>query len=211
MDIRPKPLIRDVYFESIQKVIITLRLERTTMMNEKRSMSELGRIKPHDFRKSNKQRITLVLDNIRSGLNVGSIFRSADAFRIEKIICCGFTPVPPHREVLKSALGATETVAWEYAAETMDAVNELKNNDCHCFAIEQTAASEDLYGFEVDAGKSIALVLGNEVSGVKQKVIDLCEGSIEISQYGTKHSLNVAVCAGIVLFDLSNKLSGTKK
>jgi len=173
-------------------------------MNKKLSMSELARMSQEDFKQSNKLPVILVLDNIRSGLNVGSIFRSGDAFRVEKIICCGFTPVPPHREVLKSALGATETVEWSYAESAFVAISDLKAAGVACFAIEQTEASLDLKDFRLSEATKTAIVLGNEVTGVDQNVIDLCHGAIEIAQHGTKHSLNVAVCAGIVLFSISN-------
>lgn len=167
-------------------------------------MSELERLSQDDFKQSEKLPLILVLDNIRSGLNVGSIFRSGDAFRVENIICCGFTPVPPHREVLKSALGATETVDWSYSESAFAAVSALKSSGVDCYAIEQTEGSIDLTNFKLDGQRKTAIVLGNEVTGVDQQVIDLCHGSIEIAQHGTKHSLNVAVCAGIVLFSISN-------
>jgi len=173
-------------------------------MNQKLSMSDLGRISTDEFQRVEKHPVILVLENIRSGLNVGSIFRSADAFRIEKIYCCGYTPVPPHREVLKSALGATESVTWEQG-EVMDTIKTLKLADVQCFAIEQTSGSINLSTF-VPAKRKLALVLGNEVNGVSQEVIDACDGTIEIAQHGTKHSLNVAVCAGIVLFSMTDKL-----
>jgi len=142
-----------------------------------------------------------VLDNVRSGLNVGSIFRSADAFNVEMIICCGITPVPPNREVLKSALGSTETVKWEYQEVSMDAINQLQSAGIHCYAIEQTENSLSLRDFKRDEGRGYAFVFGNEVEGVGQDVIDACEGAIEIEQHGTKHSLNVAVCAGVVMYE----------
>lgn len=175
-------------------------------MNEKLSMDELGRISQDEFRQSEKYPVIVVLDNIRSGLNVGSIFRSADAFRIEKIYCCGYTPVPPHREVLKSALGATETVAWQHSDTTLEAVESLIKEGVLCYAIEQTTNSISLASFSPEKEKTLAFILGNEVHGVEQKVIDACNGTIEIAQYGTKHSLNVAVCAGIVLFETTSKL-----
>ncbi len=174
-------------------------------------MSELGRISPNEFKESEKIPLILVLDNIRSGLNVGSIFRSADAFRVEKIICCGFTPAPPHREVLKSALGATESVSWSYESSAAAAIEDLKKMEVKCFAIEQTESSIELNDFVLNPNEKTAIVFGNEVSGVDQGVINACDDVIEIAQHGTKHSLNVAVCAGIVLFSLSNSLSGKKK
>jgi len=169
------------------------------MLHRKLTTSELNRLSAEEFRAHRKFPIIIVLDNVRSGLNVGSIFRSADAFNVERIICCGITPAPPNREVLKSALGSTETVAWEYAATTLDAVKELKSSGVHCLAIEQTENSTSLRTFAKEDGRYYAFVFGNEVDGVGQEVIDACEGAIEIEQYGTKHSLNVAVCAGVVL------------
>lgn len=169
-------------------------------------MDGLGRMSPAEFQQAKKFPVIVVLDNIRSGLNVGSIFRSADAFLIQKIYCCGYTPAPPHREVLKSALGATETVAWEHCESTLDIIEKLKKENVACYAIEQTANSQSLASFSPDEKQTIALVLGNEVNGVEQQVIDACNGAIEVTQHGTKHSLNVAVCAGIVLFDVTNKV-----
>ena len=173
-------------------------------MNTKLSMEGLGRMSREEFLKAEKIPLVVVLDNIRSGLNVGSLFRSSDAFRLSGIICCGYTPVPPHREVLKSALGATETVQWSHQESTLDAVCELKQNGFMVFAIEQTALSKDLETFEWPL-TPVAIVLGNEVSGVDQAVIDECHASLEIAQHGTKHSLNVAVCGGIVLYELHKR------
>lgn len=166
-------------------------------------MHELGRISPEEFREADKFPVILVLDNIRSGLNVGSIFRSADAFRIREVICCGYTPQPPHREVLKTALGACDTVAWRHAESTLEAVNGLKEQGCYCLAVEQTSSSVSLRDFRPDPSVVYALVLGNEVHGVDQEVVNACQGSLEIDQHGTKHSLNVAVCAGICLFAIT--------
>ncbi len=168
-------------------------------------MDQLGRISAEEFRKSEKIPITVVLDNIRSGLNVGSAFRSADAFRIEKIICCGYTPIPPHREVLKSALGATESVSWNHIPDTREAVWQLQSQGIKVFAVEQTTGSIPLQQFQPASYLPLAIVLGNEVQGVNQEVIEKCDGAIEITQFGTKHSLNVAVCVGIVLYDLCSK------
>jgi tRNA G18 (ribose-2'-O)-methylase SpoU len=171
-------------------------------MHRKLTTSELNRLSAEEFRASEKFPIIVVLDNIRSGLNVGSIFRSADAFNVSKVICCGITPVPPNREVLKSALGSTETVEWEYAERTLDLVERLKVEGAKVYAVEQTENGEILSELNPEVGLKYALVFGNEVSGVQQEVIDACHGAIEIRQYGTKHSLNVAVCAGIVLHEL---------
>lgn len=175
-------------------------------MGDKLSMEQLGRINAAEFKKAEKVPIVVVLDQIRSGLNVGSVFRSADAFRIERIICCGYTPVPPHREVLKSALGATESVDWSFEESTLNAVRRLQTDGISVFAIEQTTASVPLDVYLPPTGQRLAVVLGNEVHGVAQEVIEACDGCLEIAQFGTKHSLNVAVCAGIVLFDLTAKI-----
>ena len=169
-------------------------------MHRKLTTSELNRLSPEEFRAREKFPIIIVLDNVRSGLNVGSIFRSADAFNIEKIICCGITPVPPNREVLKSALGSTETVHWEYASSTAEAVAQLSSAGVVCYAIEQAENSVTLHEFKRINDERYAFVLGNEVDGVGQDVIDACSGVIEIEQHGTKHSLNVAVCAGIIMY-----------
>jgi 23S rRNA (guanosine2251-2'-O)-methyltransferase len=169
-------------------------------MHRKLTTSELNRLSAEEFRAREKFPIIIVLDNVRSGLNVGSIFRSADAFNVEKIICCGITPVPPNREVLKSALGSTETVEWEHATTALEAIQKLTTKGVTCYAVEQTENSISLRSFDGEAGRHCAFVFGNEVDGVGQDVIDACSGAIEIEQYGTKHSLNVAVCAGIIMY-----------
>lgn len=170
-------------------------------------MDALYRMSQSEFKDAKKFPVIVVLDNIRSGLNVGSIFRSADAFLVKKIYCCGYTPTPPHREVLKSALGATETVAWEHHESTLDVIAVLKGQNIECYSIEQTVNSISLSSFTPKENQTTALILGNEVNGVNQAVIDECNGAIEIAQHGTKHSLNVAVCAGIVLFEITNKMT----
>lgn len=168
-------------------------------------MEALGRMTPEAFKAAEKIPVVLLLENIRSGLNVGSLFRSGDAFRLKGIFCIGYTPVPPHREVLKSALGATETVDWEHREDALTLINELKEAGFQCMAIEQTSQSIELSAFTPHPEKPLALVLGNEVDGVSQAVIDACDGTIEIAQHGTKHSLNVAVCGGIVLYQIHGK------
>ncbi|MBX7053039.1 MAG: RNA methyltransferase [Flavobacteriales bacterium] len=175
-------------------------------MLQKLSMAQLGRMTAAEFKTSGKFPVILILDNIRSGLNVGSIFRSADAFLISKIYCCGYTPVPPHREVLKSALGATTTVDWEFFQDAPSLIQQLKAEGVEVWALEQTSASIDLVTFD-PGNKTIAYVLGNEVHGVSEAVLKECHGAIEIKQHGTKHSLNVAVCAGISLFAITDKIS----
>ena len=168
-------------------------------MPRKLTTSELNRLSADEFRAREKFPVIIILDNVRSGLNVGSIFRSADAFNIEKIVCCGITPAPPNREVLKSALGSTETVAWEYHDSTLAIVQNLRSERVLCYALEQAENSVLLHEFKPADGSRMAFVLGNEVDGVDQQVIDACHGAIEIAQYGTKHSLNVAVCGGILM------------
>ena len=169
------------------------------MSYRKLTTSELNRLSADEFRTREKLPVIIILDNVRSGLNVGSIFRSAVAFNIEKIICCGITPTPPNREVLKSALGSTETVAWEYHDSTLSIVQNLRSEGVLCYALEQAENSVLLHEFKPADGSRMAFVLGNEVDGVDQQVIDACHGAIEIAQYGTKHSLNVAVCGGILM------------
>lgn len=174
-------------------------------MFEKKSMDSLGRMSPEDFKNSNKIPVILILENIRSGLNVGSLFRTADAFRLKGIFCVGYTPTPPHREILKSALGATDTVDWMHVSNTQEALEILKKEGFVCYALEQTQNSIPLDKFEIP-DTPIAFVLGNEVHGVEQTTIDACKGVIEISQHGTKHSLNVAVCGGILLYSVFTKI-----
>lgn len=172
------------------------------MSHRKLTTSELNRLSAEEFRTREKFPVIILLDNVRSGLNVGSIFRSADAFNIEKIVCCGITPTPPNREVLKSALGSTETVAWEYHESTLSAVQQFRSQGVKCYAVEQAENSVLLHDFKRPIGPRTAFVLGNEVDGVDQQVIDACDGAIEIAQYGTKHSLNVAVCGGLLMYSM---------
>jgi 23S rRNA (guanosine2251-2'-O)-methyltransferase len=169
---------------------------------EKLSMQQLGRLTPDQFRSAGKRPIVLVLDNIRSGLNIGSIFRTADAFALERLVLCGYTAQPPHREILKTALGSTETVAWEWHEHTIEAVKSLKNAGYKVFGVEQTNHPVWLQEFGPSPDERYALVLGNEVDGVDAAVLALCDGAIEIPQFGTKHSLNVAVAAGIVVWEM---------
>jgi tRNA G18 (ribose-2'-O)-methylase SpoU len=166
----------------------------------KLSMDELQRKSITDFKKADKQKIVVVLDNIRSMHNVGSVFRTSDAFLIEAICLCGFTPQPPHRDINKTALGATETVDWIYYNTTIDAVNDLKTRGYKVYAIEQVENSISLEKFICN--KPTAVVFGNEVDGVDDEVLKLVDGSIEIPQLGMKHSLNISVAAGIVLWQM---------
>lgn len=169
-------------------------------------MQSLGRLSVDEFRGTAKQPLVLVLDNVRSGLNVGSIFRTADAFAVEKIVLCGITAQPPHREILKTALGSTESVSWEYFAETVEAVQVLKKNGWRIFAVEQTDRKTWLQDFIPEGDEKYAFLLGNEVDGVSAAVLPLCDGAVEIPQFGTKHSLNVAVAAGIVVWEVVRKV-----
>ena len=162
-------------------------------------MDELERKSVEAFKKAGKTPVIVVLDNIRSMHNVGSVFRSADAFLVQAIYLCGYTPQPPHRDINKTALGATETVEWKYFNSTEEALAELKKDGFQIYAIEQVEGSVSLEHFKFDQSK-IALVFGNEVEGVSDSVLDLCNGCIEIPQLGTKHSLNVSVAAGILLW-----------
>lgn len=166
-------------------------------------MEELGRLSVDAFRKTDKMPVTVVLDNVRSMHNVGSIFRTSDAFLIEKIILCGYTPRPPHRDINKTALGATETVAWEYVVETTTAILELKRRGYWIAAIEQASESIMLPEIELPENRPVCVVFGNEVDGIDDDVLALCDAAIEIPQMGMKHSLNVSVAAGIVLYELA--------
>jgi len=166
------------------------------------TMDELGRKSVEAFKQANKTPLIVVLDNIRSMHNVGSVFRSADAFLIEAIYLCGYTPQPPHRDINKTALGATETVAWKYFTTTDEALKELNNNGYKVYALEQAEGSVSLEQF-IRKDDKTAIVLGNEVEGVADEVLALCDGCIEIPQLGSKHSLNVSVAAGIVLWKLT--------
>jgi tRNA G18 (ribose-2'-O)-methylase SpoU len=183
----------------------------------KLTMDELNRKSVEAFRMSEKTPVTVVLDNIRSMHNVGSVFRTADAFLVEAIYLCGYTPQPPHRDIHKTALGATETVAWEYFPSAAEAVQRLKAADYSVWAVEQAEGSLTLgnVGWQrlvehAGSGK-IAVVFGNEVSGVSDEVLPLCEGCIEIPQAGMKHSFNISVAAGIVLWELVQLLKHERK
>lgn len=167
--------------------------------------SELERISVENFKSLKKTPIVVVLDNVRSALNVGSCFRTSDAFRTEKIYLCGITAVPPNKEIRKSALGATDSVDWEYQESTKDVVLDLKKKGYLTIAIEQVNESIMLNDFS-ETNTPIAVVFGNEVNGVQQSVIDVCDNCIEIPQIGTKHSLNISVSVGVVLWDLFNKI-----
>ncbi|WP_353184010.1 RNA methyltransferase [Parapedobacter lycopersici] len=177
---------------------------------QKHSMDQLQRPSVEAFRKQAKTPITMVLDNVRSMHNVGSAFRTADGFAIERIMLCGITGTPPHREIEKTALGATRSVQWEYVSETAYAVAELRKAGYHIIAVEQAEGSIPLQQFVPDPSEKYALIFGNEVHGVSEAVMQSLDTCIEIPQSGTKHSLNVAVSVGIVLWDFYAKLQFRK-
>lgn len=168
--------------------------------------SELDRLSVDEYKEITKTPITVVLDNIRSCNNIGSVFRTSDALLIEKVILCGITATPPNKDIHKTALDAEMSVPWEYFEETEDAVQLLKASGYRVFAVEQVENSILLPDFTPEKGQKLALVFGNEVKGVQQSVVNSCDGAIEIPQYGTKHSFNISVSAGIVLWDLVYKL-----
>lgn len=164
-------------------------------------ITELNRLTPEEFKAAPKHRIIAVLDNVRSLHNVGSVFRTADAFCLEAVYLCGITATPPHNEIHKTALGAEDAVSWRYFDSTLDAIDALRAQDYLPIAIEQVDKSIALGDFKADPNQGYAFIFGNEVKGVQQSVIDRCHACIEIPQYGTKHSLNVSVTAGIVLWE----------
>ncbi|MCL1934697.1 MAG: RNA methyltransferase [Candidatus Azobacteroides sp.] len=167
----------------------------------KLKITELKRLSPEDFKQTEKMPVIVVLDNVRSLHNVGSVFRTSDAFLIEAIYLCGITATPPHAEIHKTALGAENTVEWQYFEHTLDAIRLLKQKDYHILAVEQAEDSIPLDKFRPE-NLRYAVVLGNEVKGIDQTVMDYCDACIEIPQFGTKHSLNVSVAAGIVLWEI---------
>lgn len=173
---------------------------------KKLSMEELNRLTVEDYKKAPKSPLVLVLDNVRSLNNVGSAFRTGDAFRIEKIYLCGITGKPPHRDIQKTALGATDSVEWEYCLNTMEAITKLKESKYKICALEQAEKSEMLHAFQPLADQKYALVFGNEVFGVEEQVLAASDAVIEIPQKGTKHSLNISVSLGIALWDFMVKL-----
>jgi tRNA G18 (ribose-2'-O)-methylase SpoU len=172
---------------------------------KKLANSELERKTIKEFRDAEKNPFIIVLDNVRSLNNIGSVFRTCDAFLVEAVYLCGITGRPPHKDIHKTALGATESVKWEYFESTVDAVRALKNKGVKIISLEQVNDSISLIDFYVKKGEKYAVVLGHEIRGVDQSVVDISDYCIEIPQYGTKHSFNIAVSAGIVLWDLFNK------
>lgn len=175
-------------------------------MNKKTLNSELERLTIEEFKAEEKTPLIVILDNIRSLANIGSVFRTGDAFRIEKVYLCGYTAQPPHREIQKTALGASKSVDWEHREDIFGLMDELLNEDVEIYSIEQTSDSIMLDDFQPKKDKRTAVVFGNEVQGVQQEVIDKSTGVIEIPQIGTKHSLNISVSNGVVLWDLFAKL-----
>lgn len=171
-------------------------------MAKKKSMLELHRVGVEEYKKVEKLPVTLVLDNVRSEMNVGSVFRTADAFLIESLYLCGITPQPPKAEIHKTALGAEDSVMWRYYSTTIEAINQLKREGYLICSIEQVHESVSLEQFIVNRGQKIAIVMGNEVKGVSQDVIDISDVCVEIPQNGTKHSLNISNCAAIVMWSI---------
>lgn len=175
-------------------------------MVQKLKLEELGRVDVQTFKQMQKIPLIIVLDNIRSMHNVGAIFRTADAFLVEKIVLCGITPCPPHREIHKAALGATDSVDWVYYDSVKEAVLDLKTQKYEVVGIEQTTYSKKITEYNIDTHKKYALILGNEVEGISDTILNHCDDFIELPQHGTKHSLNVSVCGGIVIWEFYKKL-----
>ena len=173
---------------------------------KKLNIFELDRMQLDEYREADKIPFVVVLDNVRSLHNVGSVFRTSDAYRVQSIFLCGVTATPPSAEIHKTALGAEDVVEWKYYASTTDAVDELRSNGYSIFSIEQCDGSIALQDFVTEPGKCYAVILGNEVKGVQQSVVDMSDGAIEIPQFGTKHSLNVSVTAGMVIWEFAKKL-----
>ncbi|MGL4520070.1 MAG: RNA methyltransferase [Phocaeicola sp.] len=172
----------------------------------KLKITELNRLTVDEFKEADKLPLVVVLDEVRSLHNIGSVFRTSDAFLVDRIYLCGITATPPHAEIHKTALGAEDSVAWKYFSSTTDAVKELQEEGFTVLSIEQVAGSTMLNELQLDATQKYAIVFGNEVKGVQQEVVNQCNGCIEIPQYGTKHSLNVSVTAGIVIWEVASKL-----
>ena len=177
------------------------------MDHRKKSMEELGRLSPEAFREAEKKPISVLLDDIRSANNVGSIFRTADGFALEHVYLCGITATPPHRDILKTALGATQSVSWSHHEDAEALVKKLRGDGAQVHCLEQTEQSTLLRDFVAPAAHPLVIVVGNEVNGVSQAVIDASDGTIEIEQFGTKHSLNVAVATGMVVWAVTAALA----
>lgn len=172
----------------------------------KLKLEELGRVDVDAYKVKPKLNVTIVLDNIRSGHNVGSVFRTCDGFALERVILCGISARPPHKEINKTAIGATSSVNWEYHEDVANVLSKLKDEDYSLIAIEQTDQSIELTDFKIEKNRRYAIVFGNEVEGVSESILSLIDDSIEIEQFGTKHSFNVSVCAGMVLHWFSHHL-----
>lgn len=171
----------------------------------KLKITEMNRLNVDEFKEARKLPLVVVLDNVRSLYNVGSVFRTCDAFRVEKLCLCGITAQPPHIEIHKTALGAEESVEWEYFKDTMDCVQKLKDEGYTVMSIEQCEGSTMLQDFEADFNQHYAVILGNEVKGVQQVVVNNSDGCLEIPQFGTKHSMNVSVTAGMIIWEMAKK------
>jgi len=176
---------------------------------KKLKITEMNRLTVEEFKEEKKTPLIVVLDNVRSLHNVGSVFRTADAFLVEAVYLCGITCTPPHAEIHKTALGAENTVTWKHYQDTHQAVAELKAQGYTVFAIEQAAGSTLLPDLQLDKSKKYAVILGNEVKGVQQTVVDACDGCIEIPQFGTKHSLNVSVTGGIIIWEFQKAIQNS--
>lgn len=179
------------------------------MKNRKLKNSELDRLTADEYKETTKTPLIVILDNVRSLNNIGSVFRTSDAFLIKKIYLCGITATPPHKDIHKTALGATDSVEWEYFENTLSVIHQLKASGISIISIEQAEDAVFLDDFEVEQGKIYAVVFGNEVKGVQQDVVSNSDTVVEIPQYGTKHSLNISVSVGVVLWDLFVKLKKT--
>ncbi len=179
-------------------------------MNRKLKNSELDRLEVSEFKQAEKSPILIVLDNIRSLNNIGSVFRTSDAFLVEKIYLCGITAQPPHNDIRKTALGSTESVDWEYAESTLEVVENLKSQGVQICSIEQAEDATMLDNFQPQNNHKYAFVFGNEVKGVSQEVVNVSDYVIEIPQFGTKHSLNISVSAGVVIWDVFSKIKSLK-
>ncbi|PLW94633.1 MAG: RNA methyltransferase [Marinilabiliales bacterium] len=176
----------------------------------KKRLEELNRISKEEYKSSSKLPLVVVLDNIRSRHNTGSVFRTCDAFRISAVYLCGITDCPPNKEIEKTALGATDSVEWKYYENTVNAIKELKNKNYLIAGIEQSHNSIDISDFDIEnLAQPVAIILGNEVFGMSDEVLPLCDFMIELPQHGTKHSLNVSVCAGIVIWDMYRRMIST--
>ncbi len=202
--------VKKKFFMSLcvfQEIYVNLQIIFYPTMTHKLSTQEMNRLSVEAFRASEKLPLTVVLDNVRSLNNIGSVFRTSDAFRVEHIALCGITATPPHREIHKTALGAEESVAWSYHEDTAECVKALKEREYKIYAVELAHNSLKLDKDPVDTEHPIALVFGNEIEGVQEEVMELCDGFLEIPQSGTKHSLNVSCAAAIVIWEMYKMLS----